>query len=129
MEAGSNVPSSAREIDQHPARIDHVDCEALGLKPACDDIQVLLRHSESLAELLWGQPLVEVSGFGILLVLEELLECPLLFGRATQLKEHMSHRKVVVHPSAIILWSRFGASVSPKRKQLPFIDALGDEGT
>src|ERR1700719_3211951 len=41
-----------RKIDCHRTRIDHVDLKSVRLEPACDRLEVLRRHAESLSEFL-----------------------------------------------------------------------------
>ena len=47
-----NLGGGAGKINDHAARIDHVDPEPLCLKPTDDSVQILLRHSVLLPELL-----------------------------------------------------------------------------
>ena len=92
-------------------------------------VEVLLRQAEVFAELLRGQPFVEIRRSGIVELIDELRERRFQLGRALQLQEHVLHREVARNYATIIGGVRFGARVAAKRHQLPFINSLRDEHT
>ena len=86
-----------------------------------------MRQAEVFAELLRGQPFVEIRRSGIVELIDELRERRFQLGRALQLQEHVLHREVARNYATIIGGVRFGARVAAKRHQLPFIDFLRDQ--
>ena len=58
--------------------VHHVDLEAMRLEPASDRIEILLRQSESLAEFLGRQPVMEIRRRRVRQFINELPQFPLL---------------------------------------------------
>lgn len=52
------------KINHRKSGVDEIYLEAERLKPSRYGVHVLLGHAESLAELLWGEPFVEVWQLG-----------------------------------------------------------------
>jgi len=127
LERFTHLGGGAGKIDEHAAGIDYVDREALRLKPSSDGVQVLLRYSVLLAELLCGDPLVEIGGARRVKFVDELFHRLLLLGGAVQQEQHVLHREVAGDGAAIIFKYGFRAGVAVKRDALFVVDILRHE--
>src|SRR5437879_11198410 len=74
MEGRAHLRRGAGEVNQHAAGIHRVDGKAVGFEPARNGVEVLLRQAEVFAELLRGQPFVEIRRSGIVELIDELRE-------------------------------------------------------
>lgn len=74
MEGLAYLVRRTGKIDQHSAWIDRINREAVCVEPVGNGIQVLLRQTEGLSNLLCGEPFMIVRRSWVMEFLNELLE-------------------------------------------------------
>src|SRR5580704_1168942 len=124
LEGLAYLDCSSGKINQHPAGIDHVDAETVGFKPGNDRVEVGLCQTKAFAELLRGQPVMEVWRTLCVELVNELLDGLLLLRRTLQLEQHVLHGKIVRHRAAIVRGPRLGMGIALESGPACFIDAL-----
>ncbi len=126
MEGFADFARRAGEVDHHAVGVNGIDGEAVRPKPACDGVDVLLRHTVLLSLFCRHDPVVEIGRALVGEAVDVLVELPLQLGRPLQLQQHVFHGEAVFHAAAVV----FGVGFPPRAPdpdQLAFVDGLGDE--
>jgi hypothetical protein len=129
LEGLTHLSSGAGEIDEHAAGINHIHAETVKPKPRSDGIKIGFRYSEPFAELLRGEPVMEIGRAGSVEFIEKLLKGFLLLRGALQLQEHVLHCEITCHGAAVVRKDSFGTRVAMEHDAIRFIEALRDART
>ena len=74
VESAANRSRVARKVDQHSARINIVDLEAVSAKPSGNRVDVARARAEPTSKLFRGQPMVVVWGAWVFQLAKQLFE-------------------------------------------------------
>ena len=108
-----------------PFRSSHL--KAVGLQPSGNCLHVRVRRAEFLPEFLRGEPLVIIRRMPVLLIVKQLAQRQLLFRTAFQHQQHSLHWQRCRRSPQIEFRPGQGMGISLQRRELPFVDSLGDE--
>jgi hypothetical protein len=128
-ESAAHLLSGSRKIDDHAARVNHIDFEAVGSEPMRHLFQVFFRYAKSVSKFVRANPIVKVRGIRVVERVNELLDRFLLLGRAAQLQQHVLHGEVIFHLPTIVSLAGLGMSVAPQSDQIALIDVAGNAGS
>jgi hypothetical protein len=120
----------AGKVDDHPARVDRIDFQAVRPEPVSYPFQILFGYAKSVAKFIRANPFVKVGGIRVVERVNELLNRFLLLGGAAQLQQQVMHGVVIFHFAAVVFFlAGLRMSVALQGNQLAFIDVLGNPGT
>ena len=122
FEGCGDLGRGAGEVDHEAAFRDVVDLKALAGEPAGDRFDVGRVGAVLLAELIGGEPVMEVGAAGLILRFDEAGESGFAVGGAIELQEHVLHRHTVADFAAVVLRVRFAANVSGERDHVGIVD-------
>jgi hypothetical protein len=120
------LPRRAAKDERTPAGGQFFHLHAMPLQPVDDLRRIAFGDAEALAILLGREPLMVVSGVGIVLCLEQSIECVLLRSVGQQREHHVLHRKVGGDRSGVVLRQRKGMHVAAQRYSLVIVNVAGD---
>ena len=74
LEGLAHLGSRAGEINEHAARINHIDTEAVRFEPCAKGVKVRLRYTELFAKLQRGEPVMKIGRILVVEFVNKLLE-------------------------------------------------------
>jgi hypothetical protein len=128
-ESAAHLFRGAGKIDDHSARVNHIDFQAVRPEPMSYLFQVLFRYAKSVSKFFRANPVVKVRGSRVVERVHELLDGFLLLRRAAQLQQQVMHGEVIVDFATIVFFAGLRMGIALQRNQRALINAAGNAGS
>ena len=124
----TDLTRGAGEIQHHIIRIDVADGEAVRFEPPLNYNNVRSPHTVVRADLLRGQPFMEIGRVPVVQLIDHGFERLLPFGSALQQEKHVVDSGGVAQPATVVHRVRLRTRVAVKRHPALLVDAGCNEG-